>query len=54
MSKFDRVLSNEDLLDVYRSIDIVRLYYGEDRQSYAGQYARAAIAAIAKAAGEAK
>ncbi len=32
--------------------NMVRLYYGEDRQSQAGQYARAAVAAIAKATGE--
>jgi len=32
--------------------NMTRLYYGEDRQNQPGQYARAAVAAIAKALGE--
>lgn len=42
MNKFERVLSKEDLINVYLSIDMVRVCYGEDRQS------RAIVRAAAK------
>lgn len=45
----DLIAAAPELLEALQNL--TRMYYGEDRQDYAGQYAQAALAAIAKATG---